>query len=216
MAVPAACGRQTRGVCHPNGNRPQDGGIVLRAPLLVELIGSIEHFNAEKQYFRDYSERMEQFFIVNMVEDTMKVPMLTTLIGPETYNVLKNLVAPDAPATKTYAQQIEILAGRYEFYKCKQREGQSVNEFVKRKAAPCNFGKFLNEALRHRLVCGLSRKPLIKKLLTVGDSLSFEEAVKITIAYESAEKKTRNILPEISEQIFQKQGPVQRCSTFKT
>lgn len=196
----------------------------------MALIGSIEHFNAEKQDFRDYSERMEQFFIVNQVKEAMKVPMLITLIGPETYNILKNLVSPDSPATKTYVELIESLtkhyvvkksavAGRYEFYKCNQKEQQSVNDYVveiKRKAAPCKFGTFLNEALRDRLVCGLSREQLIKKLLTVGDSLSFEEAVKIATAYETAESETKNIQPDVNVQTLRKQLSVQKRYPFQT
>lgn len=188
----------------------------------MALIGSIEHFNPEKD-FADYSERMEQFFIVNSIENDMKVPMLITLIGPETYNVLKNLVSPEKPSQKTYTDLIEALtkhyvvnksaiAGRYEFYRCKQKEGQSVNEFVveiKGKAALCKFGSFLEEALRDRLVCGLIQEHLVKKLLTVGDGLSFAEAVKIASAYESAEKETKNIQPVGSVSAIKKPVPGQ-------
>jgi hypothetical protein len=185
----------------------------------MALIGSLEQYDPEKQDFKDYSERLEQFLIVNQVEAEMKVPMLITLIGPETYNVLRNLVSPDKPSTKKYDELLQALtqhyvvkksavAGRYEFYACRQIEGQSVNEFVveiKKRAAFCNFGTFLNEALRDRLVCGLAREQLVKKLLTIGDSLSFDEAVKVAIAYESAEKEMKKMQPEMGVHLVHKQ-----------
>lgn len=183
----------------------------------MALIGNLEQFEAEKHEVGDYLERMEQFFIVNAIEEGMKVPMLITLIGPGTYNVLKNLLSPAKPASKTFKELTDALmgyyvikksavAGRYEFYNCKQKQGQTINEFmveIKRKASFCDFGAFLNEALRDRLVCGINSDRLTKKLLTVGDKLSFEEAVKIATAYESAEKETKNIQPETIIQSIQ-------------
>ena len=54
----------------------------------------------------------------------------------------------------------------------------------------CQFGAFLNEALRDRLVCGLINTQSQKKLLTE-KQLTFEKAVEIAMAMELANKQTK-------------------------
>ncbi|XP_046406612.1 uncharacterized protein LOC124171478 [Ischnura elegans] len=61
------------------------------------MIGHVSEFNPAKEEFNSYVERLDQFFIVNDVEETKKVPLFITLIGPETYSVLKHLLDPVTP-----------------------------------------------------------------------------------------------------------------------
>lgn len=44
---------------------------------------------------------MEQLFKCNEVEENKKVPMFLILIGGEAYLVVRDLLAPNAPSTKT-------------------------------------------------------------------------------------------------------------------
>lgn len=95
--------------------------------------------------------------------------------------------------------QKSTVAERYEFHKCKQAERQSVRDFVveiKRKAAGCKFGGFLNEALRDKIVCGVTSENLIKKFLTEGEELTFVKAYEIAIAFESAERESKSMQPD--------------------
>ena len=48
---------------------------------------------------------MELFFQTNAVADGRKVTVFLSLIGPKTYELLRNLVAPEKPAEKT----LEVL-----------------------------------------------------------------------------------------------------------
>ena len=51
-----------------------------------------------------------------------------------------------------------IIAERFHFNRRNQTETESVNEYaakLRRLATSCEFGEFLNEALRDRFVCGL-------------------------------------------------------------
>ena len=48
---------------------------------------------------------MELFLQANAVADGRKVAVFLTLIGPKTYGLLRNLVAPEKPSEKT----LEIL-----------------------------------------------------------------------------------------------------------
>ena len=74
------------------------------------------------------------------------------------------------------------------FHKRDQRLGEKVDEFVielRRLARTCNFGNFLDEALRDRLVCGLANGGTQKKLLSE-KGLTFKKAVKVATAAEMA------------------------------
>ena len=106
--------------------------------------------------------------------------ILISFIGEKLYDVLSDLCSPAAPKDKSYDQLATILrnhyapkklviAERYYFHNCVQREGETVTAFAansKRLASTCNFGSHLTEALRDRLVCGHRSKEIQKKLLT--------------------------------------------------
>ncbi|CAB3254965.1 unnamed protein product [Arctia plantaginis] len=154
---------------------------------------------------------MEQYFFINDVtEEKKKIALFITLIGSESYETLKNLVSPEVPSSLSYTKLVEVLKGhyiekksaiaaRYEFYQYKQKENQSINDFVvqiKRLAANCQFKTFLKEALRDRFVSGLRNDILKSKLLSEPDDLSFEKGIQMALAFESAERDTKYIQPD--------------------
>ena len=50
------------------------------------------------------------------------------------------------------------IAERFRFYKRQQRQGESMADYIaelRRLATTCEFGAFLDDALRDKLVCGL-------------------------------------------------------------
>lgn len=71
-----------------------------------------------------------------------------------------------------------------------KKDGESVNLYVvelKILSIHCEFGAFLPEALRDRLVCGLRSETTQKKLFSEAN-LDFDKAVQISHAKETAEK----------------------------
>lgn len=58
----------------------------------MQFVGSIEHFNVNGGDFELYKERMEQLFKVNDTKEDDKGTLFITLIGPEVYKLLKNLI----------------------------------------------------------------------------------------------------------------------------
>ncbi|CAB3985347.1 Hypothetical predicted protein [Paramuricea clavata] len=155
-------------------------------------LGKIEEFNPTSTNIARYLERIEQYFeATDVPADTAEVnkrrAILISAIGARTYDVLSDLCSPDSPSTKTYTQLPAILkdhyapkklviAKRYRFHNCVQKEGESVSEFVanlKRLASTCKFGAYLNEALRDRFVCGLRSSNIKKKLLA--DEYTFDK-----------------------------------------
>ena len=137
----------------------------------MTTIGKIESFDDTKENWETYVERVEQFFLANDIDDDHKVPTLLSLIGGKTYTLLRDLLAPEKPATKSFQQIVTTLeehlspkpleiAERFRFYKKNQHEGESILSYVgelRKLATHCNFGGNLNEALRDRLVWWTSK-----------------------------------------------------------
>ena len=67
------------------------------------VTGSLEKFDPEIDNWLSYIKRLEQFFDVNSISDEKKVATLLTVIGKKAYDLLRNLLAPEKPATKGYA-----------------------------------------------------------------------------------------------------------------
>ncbi|CAM1313886.1 Uncharacterised protein r2_g2440 [Pycnogonum litorale] len=161
--------------------------------------GHVVEFNEAEESTADYRDRFEA--LVNNIPDANKASLLCSVMGARAYKLLKTLVSPEKPATKTYNELIAtlqnyyspkplIIAERYKFWKAKQQESQSVAEYIvklKELAASCNFGRFYDEALRDRLVSGLNTAMSRTQahLLTV-DTLTFDGAVKKCLADEMA------------------------------
>lgn len=178
----------------------------------MSLIGSIEQFDPKSGDITSYLERLEQLFICNVVEDNKKVPLLLTLIGGETYNVLKDLVSPELPSTKSFADLKRalgdhynpkrlVIAERYKFYNSNQESNEDIKSFVarlKKLTQYCNFGQFLSECLRDKLVCGL-RSATIKRKLLSEDNLTFERAYEIAVSMELTEGQIKFMGAESSQ-----------------
>lgn len=185
----------------------------------MALIGSINPFDSKIEQFESYKERMQHVFRVNVVEENMKVSMFITLAGPEVYRTLKNLVAPAQPDTLTYDEIIEALsrhyspakleiAERFKFHRCQQKAEQTIADYIveiKSLASSCNFGTFLDSALRDRLVCGLLSETIQKRLLSEVD-LTLEKACKIAQSFELAERQVKLLQPGGHISAIQSQG----------
>ena len=146
----------------------------------MTTIGKIESFDETQEKWETYVERVEQFFLANNIDDDHRVPTLLSLIGGKTYALLRDLLTPEKPATKSFQEIVTTLqqhlspkpleiAERFRFYKRNQHEGETVLTYVadlKKLVAHCNFGANLNKALRDRLVCGLRNVQIQKCLLS--------------------------------------------------
>ena len=168
---------------------------------MAGYIGSIETFDEDQQDWVSYSERLEQYFLINDVRVEKRVPALLSIIGSKAYELLRNLTAPDKPSTKSYAVLVGILkdhlnpkpsiiAERFRFHKRDQQDGETISDYVaelKRLSLHCNFGENLNDAVRDRLVCGLRSESIQKRLLS-DTELEVKKAVALAVAMETAAK----------------------------
>ncbi|XP_060077413.1 uncharacterized protein K02A2.6-like [Ylistrum balloti] len=159
----------------------------------------IDTFDEGIERWDAYKERPDQYFIVNSIEGDKKVPALLSLIGGRTCGLLRDLTAPELPATKTYAVLTKVLqehyspkplviAERFRFHKRDQRDGENIRDYnaaLRKLSENCAFGDNLNDALRDRLVCGLKAEHIQKKLLTESD-LTYQKALEVAIVVETA------------------------------
>ena len=191
--------------------------------MATSLIGNIEHFDAKTDDWNEYIERVEQFYIANdITDDTKKVALLLTIIGSETYGLLRNILFPDKPSTKTFEALTKtlklhlnpkpiVIAERYKFYERNQKESESLSEYIanlRKLTEHCQFGPFLNDALRDKFVCGM-RSQISRRKLLAEHNLTLDKAIDISSAIEEANKQAKIIykdevkVQENDEKVFQ-------------
>ena len=171
----------------------------------MATVGKLGEFVVECESLTAYVERAELYFAANKIEERRKVPVFLSVLGSKTYSVLRDLLAPAKPKDKEFSELVDILvrhfeprpiviAERFRFHKRDQKPGESITVFLsklRRLAAFCSFGTFLEEALeeeealRDRLVCGVLNEAIQRKLLTEAD-LTLSKAFKIAQGIEAA------------------------------
>ncbi|XP_037572298.1 uncharacterized protein LOC119454435 [Dermacentor silvarum] len=158
--------------------------------------------------FQSYVERFGHFMKASQVSDDLKVSVFKTVIGKKAYKTLKTLLEPEKPENKTYEQLVQtlqkqyapkasVIAERFKFNRRFQQDGETVAAFaveLKRLATSCDFGAFLDEALRDRFVPGLCDKETQVELLK-NSKFTFRNACDIARCIELARKESRDIQP---------------------
>jgi hypothetical protein len=90
--------------------------------------GKITEFHPEMDSIKAYLERVELYFTANKVPDDLQVPILLSSVGASTYALLRDLLAPAAPKSKSfddiktalcqhYEPKQAIIAKRFQFHK---------------------------------------------------------------------------------------------------
>ncbi|XP_040074782.3 uncharacterized protein LOC120846941 [Ixodes scapularis] len=166
-------------------------------------LGKLVEYDAKQQNFDSYLERFEHSVSANDIKPEKKLAVFLTVIGPRAYEVLKSLVVPAVPGDKSfkevkvllknhYSPKSSVIAERCKFNRRVQEEQESVEDFIvalKHLARKCDFGQFLQDALRDRLVAGIRREETQRGLFAE-ESLTFEKACKIALDQEQAARQT--------------------------
>ncbi|XP_061714493.1 uncharacterized protein LOC133523008 [Cydia pomonella] len=163
-------------------------------------VGKMDAFDRHKDNWATYIDRLEQYFIVNEVQEDRRVPLLITAMGADSYELLVTLCTPTKPSEKTYSELVKlmlnhlqprpsVLAERYKFRQRKQSKHESIADFIadlQRLTKYCDFGTWLDDSLRDQFVCGLYNETIRQRLFTEND-LKFANAKGLAIAMEAAE-----------------------------
>ena len=197
-------------------------------------IGQVETFDAGRESIAAYLERVELFLAANAVPVERQVPVFLTLVGGQTYALLRDLLSPAKPADKTLKQLMDALRGHYEpkkvvmaerflFHQRKQEAGETVAAFeaeLRKLASRCEFGETLEEALRDRLVCGL-REEVYRKRLLAEPELTLSKALTIAQSLELVDQNARALrgpdtaIHQVSQSRAQRKGQAQTRSHNK-
>ncbi|PIK47354.1 hypothetical protein BSL78_15770 [Apostichopus japonicus] len=150
---------------------------------------------------------MGHFFNANAIKDkSQKKSIMLNSIGSDSYKLLRNLCAPKKPGEQSYKNLVDLLANHYHPYpsvivqRCMFNSrfwlpSESVATFVselRSLADTCNFETVLDDMLRDRLVCGINNDNIQKRLLSEAD-LTFEKALNVTIATETASQNVADL-----------------------
>ena len=163
--------------------------------------GKVGTFNESVESWPSYIERLGHYFVANDVKDAeKKVAILLSSCGVTTYTIIRNLLAPDLPSTKSF-DQIVAAAGkhfnpkpssivqRFRFNSRSRKEGESVADFVaqlRQLSEHCQFGEALSDMLRDRIVCGINDQRIQRRLLSESD-------LTLAKAMESADKDANTL-----------------------
>lgn len=175
-----------------------------------QLIGKVSEFNEDVESFDNYIERLGHFFEINTIQETHKVSFFVSIMGPSLYATLKDLLHPKLVKDEKYEDVIKVLQNhftpkcnttyeRFIFHKRVQKEGESISDYsvqLKKLASTCNYGTFLDDALRDQFLCGLKSAHILSKLLAEGDSLTFSKALEFSLVLENADRNVKSLHPE--------------------
>ena len=135
-----------------------------------------------------------------------RAAVFLSAIRPKTYKLLCDLMLPTLPKEKSLDNSVAVLkdhfepkplviAERFHFHRREQGVGELIAEFVaelRRLATHCEFGGYLHEALRDRLVYGDKSRAIQNRMLIEKD-LTFQRAVEIAQSLESAAENVRKL-----------------------
>ena len=74
-------------------------------------VGSLGEFDHSKEAWAAYVERLESYFYVNDTDERKKAALLISVTGSDTYGLLKTLMAPTKPSTKSFADLVKKHLG---------------------------------------------------------------------------------------------------------
>ena len=155
-----------------------------------------------------------------------RVAIFLTLVGAETYKLLKSPVSPDVPSTRTFQRLTDTIrnllkprtlavAERFRYHKRQQRDGETVSQFeteLRSLASASEFGEFLGQALRDQLVCGIRNESTQRKLLS--QERNFEQALQTATADESVESEAKAIVSQVNDNAWPLARPTASMVNF--
>ena len=176
----------------------------------MAILGKMGEYCPSSEEWPQYIERLEFFLIANKVTDNaLKRATFLSMMGLQTFKLLRNLITPAKPGDKTYAELVEVLTDHFspkqleivqrsKFYSHSRKPGENILSYVAELHALAehrNFGGTLDVMIRDRLVCGVNDDSIQKRLLTE-DKLSLTKAISIAQSYKTAEKDATELLPQ--------------------
>ena len=175
---------------------------IRRSERMAAHYGRLTEFDRGVEEWVTYIERLEQYFAANEITDNgKKRAILLSACGAATYRLIRTLVSPSKPGEKSFTEIVKLVSDhhnpkpsaimqRFKFNCLIRGSNESVAEYVtslRQLAEHCEYGQFLDDMLRDRIVCGINDAQTQRRLL--GEAgLTLKGAFEIALAMESATK----------------------------
>jgi len=172
---------------------------------------TLETFDPAVESVDDYKERFDFYCTaVGVRQDRLKALFLAR-VGREVFSKVKTLASPrplnelDLPQIvdlmkEHYKKDTIEIAERFKFFKRVQEEQETLANYLaelRKLAKNCNFGNYLDSALRDQLVCGLRDRKIQRELLCISN-LTLAVASERARAAEAASRETQQLSPTVS------------------
>ena len=186
--------------------------------VLLTSIGHLEPFDPNGLIpFSQWVELFEEFCSVNLIPvepravngaylrlNNRRRSLFLTLVGQRCYAILHSSFLPERPNQRPIPDLVRALMNRFEppglipanrlrFSTRVRKANESVHEYIAAiqvLAAPCQFGLFLNDALRDRLVSGINMQKTQEKLLSTPE-LTYDMAKHIVLQDDAVRQQAR-------------------------
>ncbi|XP_073830549.1 uncharacterized protein [Musca autumnalis] len=138
---------------------------------------NFEPFDARVTTWQRWVRRFETALNIFECAEVKKKMFLLHYMGAGTYDMLCDKLSPSNPEDKT-------------FNLCRQKEDETCAEYLvtlRRLATNCDFGSYLNTALRNQFVFGLRNSTIQSRLLEKAD-LTIDSAINMANTCEAAAK----------------------------
>ena len=151
--------------------------------------GTLREFDFNKESIDDFRQRFEFYCLANNIRDgdeaqrNRKKALFLTLVGQATFAKLRDLASPREVTDISLDDIMELLKTQYrpqtveiaecfKFFKRTQDTSERTSDFMaalRHLAKTCNFGQYLETALRDQFVCGLHDEKCQRELLSIQD-----------------------------------------------
>ena len=174
----------------------------------MATFGTIGEFVEGNEDWTEYEERLGHFFAANGVtEEPKQRSILLSVCGARTYRLIRSLTTPRKPGEVPYADLVRLVGNhhnprpseivqRFKFHNQFRKSGQSVANFVaelRQLSENCEFGAYLDDMLRDRLVCGINNDSIQRRLLAETPKLTFKKALEMSQGMEMAASNVKDI-----------------------
>lgn len=74
------------------------------------MVGTLAASESQTQTWEEYVEVLAYFFVANgIVNERRKRAILLSSVGSRTYSLMRNLLSPDKPGSKSYKDLMDLL-----------------------------------------------------------------------------------------------------------
>ena len=142
--------------------------------------------------------------------DKIKTSILLTCIGKQGREIYNTFQFKEGEEMKFFVVQKfqdycsprkNITFMQHKFFTCKQRDGQSFDEFVtelRKHSADCEFETLCNSLIRYIIICGINDNHLHERLLRETE-LTLQKAVQLGHAAEETKRHVKELQKEIDD-----------------